>query len=39
MVHNDPEAQREDLLLLLSLVEDPRAMAGDLKRSERKWLR
>jgi hypothetical protein len=38
MVHADPEAQREDLLRLLSLVEDPRAIATDLKGSERKWL-
>lgn len=39
MVHHDPETQREDLLLLLSLVEDPREMAGELKASERRWLR
>lgn len=39
MVHQDPEAQREDLLLLLSLAEDPRAMAQDLRKSERGWLR
>jgi hypothetical protein len=39
MVHNDSESQREDLLLLLSLVEDPRSMANDLRASERKWLR
>jgi hypothetical protein len=39
LVHRDPEAQREDLLLLLSLVDDPRAMAEQLKRSERGWLR
>jgi hypothetical protein len=37
--HHDPESQREDLLRLLSLVEDPRAMAGELKQSERGWLR
>jgi hypothetical protein len=39
MVHHDPEAQREDLLLLLSLVEDPRRMADELRSSERRWLR
>jgi hypothetical protein len=39
MVHSDPEAQREDLLLLLSLVEDPRSMARELRKSERAWLR
>jgi hypothetical protein len=39
MVHRDPEAQREDLLRLLSLVEDPRVMAGEITRSERRWLR
>ena len=39
MRHADPEAQREDLLLLLSLVEDPRATAVELKKSERRWLR
>jgi hypothetical protein len=39
MVHHDPDAQREDLLLLLSLVDDPRAMATELRRSERGWLR
>jgi hypothetical protein len=38
-VHHDPDAQREDLLLLLSLVADPRSMARGLKTSERKWLR
>jgi hypothetical protein len=39
MVHHDPESQREDLLMLLSLVQDPRAMAQELKASERTWLR
>ncbi len=38
MVHADPDAQREDLLRLLTFVEDPRAMAADLRGSERKWL-
>lgn len=39
LVHFDPESQREDLLRLLSLVEDPRAMADEVKRTERAWLR
>jgi hypothetical protein len=40
MVHRDPDAQREDLLLLqLSLADDPRAMAAELRKSERGWLR
>jgi hypothetical protein len=39
MVHNDPEAQREDLLALLAIIEDPREMASELRRSERGWLR
>lgn len=38
-VHSDPESQRDDLLRLLALVEDPRAMAAELKPSERRWLR
>lgn len=39
LVHSDPESQREDVLRLLSLVADPRAMAEDLQRTERGWLR
>ena len=39
MKHRDPDAQREDLLLLLSLVEDPRALASQMRTSERGWLR
>jgi hypothetical protein len=39
MVHHDPEAQREDLLRLLSLVEDPRELARELRTTERRWLR
>jgi hypothetical protein len=38
-VHSDPATQREDLLRLLALIEDPRAMAADLRRTERTWLR
>lgn len=35
------ESDRQDVILLLSLVEDPRALAteGALRRTERKWLR
>jgi hypothetical protein len=35
------DSDRQDLVLLLSLIDDPRALAteGKLKRSERKWLR
>lgn len=35
------DSDRQDLVLLLSLVEDPRAIAADggLKKSERRWLR
>jgi hypothetical protein len=39
MRHADPASQRDDLLRLLALVEDPRVMASELKRSERTWLR
>lgn len=37
--HHDPESQREDLLLLLSLVPDPGATRAELKATERQWLR
>ena len=33
-----PDAQREDLAFLLSLVDDPFQMAEDLSHSERQWL-
>lgn len=39
MVHSDPETQREDLLRLLALIEDPRATAANLRKTERTWLR
>jgi hypothetical protein len=39
VMHHDPESQREDLLRLLSLVEDPRDMAAELRPSECRWLR
>ena len=38
LVHDDPDAQRADLVLLLSLVEDPRAAANELRGRERHWL-
>lgn len=39
LVHADPDAQRADLVLLLSLIEDPTALAVQLKGRERSWLR
>lgn len=39
MQHADPDSQREDLLRLLAMVEDPRAMATQLRTTERRWLR
>jgi hypothetical protein len=39
MVHSDPETQREDLLRLLALIDDPRETAADLRKTEREWLR
>jgi hypothetical protein len=39
VVHADPDAQRADLVLLLSLIEDPSAMAEQLKGREQSWLR
>ncbi len=38
-VHERPEDQREDLITLLGLMDDPRAAATTLRRSERTWLR
>jgi hypothetical protein len=38
LVHRDPDAQRQDLLRLLSLVTDPRAMAASMTPAERRWL-
>jgi hypothetical protein len=38
LVHDDPDAQRADLILLLSLLDDPRATARQLKGRERQWL-
>jgi hypothetical protein len=39
MVHRDRESQREDLLRLLALIDDPRTLAPELSNAERKWLR
>jgi len=39
MVHSDPETQREDLLRLLALLDDPRQTASELRTTERRWLR
>lgn len=39
MKHADPDSQREDLLRLLAMVEDPRALATELRPTERRWLR
>jgi hypothetical protein len=39
MVHGDPETQREDLLRLLALIEDPRETGAALRKTERTWLR
>jgi hypothetical protein len=39
MVHDDPETQREDLMRLLALIDDPRETAAELRKSERVWLR
>jgi hypothetical protein len=37
-VHADPDAQRADLVLLLSLIEDPSDTVGQLQPTERRWL-
>jgi hypothetical protein len=39
LVHDDPESQRADLVLLLSLIEDPSQTARELQGKERSWLR
>jgi hypothetical protein len=39
LVHNDPASQREDLLRLLSLIDEPRELAAELRNTERSWLR
>ena len=39
MVHADPASQREDLIRLLSLIDEPRELAAELRVTERRWLR
>ena len=39
LVHDRWDDQRRDLILLLTFVEDPRALAGELRSSEVRWLR
>lgn len=38
-VADDPDKHRRDLALLLSAVDDPRALRDELRRTERLWLR
>lgn len=38
-VHERPQDQREDLLTLLGIMQDPRAAASTMRRTERNWLR
>jgi hypothetical protein len=38
-VHSRPEDQREDIITLLALVEDPDAIRPSLTQAERRWLR
>jgi hypothetical protein len=38
-VDDDPDAQRQDLAFLLSIVDDPDPLVAELTRSERGWLR
>ncbi len=38
-VHSRPEDQRQDVILLLGLMTDPRSAAKTLQTSERRWLR
>jgi hypothetical protein len=38
-VHSQPAGQREDLIMLLSLIDDPGACAEELSPNERRWLR
>lgn len=37
-VHSRPEDQREDIITLLAIVEDPAAMRPSLTQTERRWL-
>jgi hypothetical protein len=38
-VHSRPEDQREDIITLLALVDDPHAMRKSITQTERRWLR
>jgi len=38
-VHGRPEDQRQDLITLLGVVDNPRTAAATLKATERQWLR
>lgn len=38
-VHSNPDHQREDIITLLTLVDDPDAMRPSVTQSERRWLR
>jgi hypothetical protein len=38
-VHSRPEDQREDIIALLALVDDPHAMRTSITQTERRWLR
>jgi hypothetical protein len=38
-VHSRPDDQRQDMITLLALVEDPHAMRGSITQTERRWLR
>lgn len=38
-VDDEPDAQREDVAFLLSLVNDPDPLVGDISNNERGWLR
>ncbi len=38
-VADDPDKHRRDLTLLLAAVDDPRSLRGELRPTERRWLR
>lgn len=39
LVHQDPDAQRQDLVALLSYVDDPLEMRDQMRKTEATWLR
>ncbi|WP_249021572.1 hypothetical protein [Conexibacter sp. S30A1] len=39
LVHQDPDAQRQDLVALLSYVDDPLEMRDQMRKTETTWLR